>query len=130
MYFLCWVQIRIYTQDLQEFTSDLKDDEIIPTDSQRIAVKSLLLEETHKEDISHLELVSQTDILHGAVCSKETENLQIEKLEDSLKESILSSEFTTSETFSDEGLPRELVMTGKLKSAHNMILKLWIESFV
>lgn len=129
MYFLCWIQTYIYIQNLQDVTSALKNDDAIQSDSQGIAVKPLLLEETHKEDTSHLELVSQTEILHGAIGSKETENLHITKLEDSSKESIFSSEFTN-ESFSHEGLPRELVMTGKLNSAHKRILKLWIESFV
>ncbi len=94
-------------------------------------MKSLLLEETSKEDISHQKAVSQTEIPFDRKHSKEIDSLQISKLGDSSKENILSSEeFRMSETFSGDEPSRALEITGKIKkyiySASIMIVKLWL----
>lgn len=73
------------------------------------------MEETSKEDVSHQKPVSHAKILYDGKKSTEIDSLQISKLEDSSKESILSSEeFRTNETFSGEKPSRALIMTGKI----------------
>lgn len=74
------------------------------------------IEETSKEDVSHQKPVSHAEILYDGKKSTEIDSLQILKLEDSSKESILSSEEfrRMSETFSGEKPSRALIMTGKI----------------
>lgn len=68
------------------------------------------MEETSKE-----KPVSHAKILYDGKKSTEIDSLQISKLEDSSKESILSSEeFRINETFSGEKPSRALIMTGKI----------------
>lgn len=90
---------------------------VTPSDSQKIAMKSLLMEETSKEDVSLRKAVSQTEILYDRKHGKEMDDLQISKLGDSSKECILTSEeFRMSETFSGDEPSRALLMTGKIKN--------------
>lgn len=101
-----------YIQDLQESTSVLRKDEDTPSDSQKIAMKSLMMEETSKVDISHQKAVET----HRRKHIKEIDSLQFSKLKDSPKEIKLSSEeCRMSETFSGDEPSRELVKTGKIK---------------
>lgn len=82
-------------------------------------MKSLLLEETSKEDISHQKAVSQTEILLDRKHSKEIDRLHISKLGDSSNKSKLSSEeFRMSETFSGDEPSRALEITGKIKKIY------------
>ncbi len=103
-------------QDVQESTSIRRKDEDTPSDSQKIVMKSLLLEETSKENISHQKAVSQTEILLDRKHSNEIDSLQISKLWDSSNKSKLSSEeFRISETFSGDEPSRALEITGKIR---------------
>lgn len=80
-------------------------------------MKSLLMKETSKEDVSYRKAVSQTEILYDREHGKEIDHLQISKLGDSSKESILTSEeFRISETCSGVEHSRALIMTGKIKN--------------
>lgn len=88
----------------------------MPSDNRKITMKTMLMEETSKEHVSHQKPVSHTEMLYDGRKSTEIDSLQISKLEDSSKESRLSSEyFSMSENFSDEKPSRALVMTGKIQ---------------
>lgn len=103
-----------HIQDLQESTAVLKKDEVMLSDNRKITKKTMLMEDTSKEHVSHQKPVSHAEILYDGRKSTEIDSLQISKLEDSSKESKLSSGyFSMSENLSEEKPSRALVMTGK-----------------
>lgn len=114
---LCCVFILPHIQDLRKPTFIQKKDEVTSPDNQKIVTRSVVMDETSKEDFLGLKPVSHKATQYDGRHSPEIDNLKMADLEDSSKENIVSLKYLrTDEISSAEEYSKAYKIKGKIRN--------------